>query len=118
MLYFTISGLSFVLILICVVLFNREQYLDLVLLLIGSISLILLVLFKLIKIQKTHNILFDQNYLYIGSDKIKFKKADIKKIKYGLLTASYIEFNNNERFYFLVNKSEFFTHKLKKELVC
>ena len=109
--------MSFVLILICIVLFNREKYSDLVLLLVGSSSLVLFVLIKLIKIQKIHNIQFDQNYVYIDSDKKKFKKADIKSIKYRLLTASYIDFNNNDRFYFLINQSEFLTHKLKKELI-
>ncbi len=116
-LYLIISGMSFVLILICIVLFNREKYSDLVLLLVGSSSLVLFVLIKLIKIQKIHNIQFDQNYVYIDSDKKKFKKADIKSIKYRLLTASYIDFNNNDRFYFLINQSEFLTHKLKKELI-
>jgi len=75
------------------------------------------VLRGLLKIQKIHNILFDENYVYIDSDKIKFKKTDIKKMKYGFLTASYIDFENNDRFYFLINQSEFLTRKLKKELI-
>ena len=61
--------------------------------------------------------MFDKNYVYIDTDKVKYDKSDILEIKYGLLNASYIDFKNKDRYYFLIDQTEFLTRRLKKELL-
>tara|TARA_R110002072_G_C7517064_1_gene495895 strand:- start:58 stop:432 length:375 start_codon:yes stop_codon:yes gene_type:complete len=55
----------------------------------------------LLKIHKVKSILFDDEKYYIDSKDKSYLKSDLVKIRNNFLAASYIEFKNGDRYYFL-----------------
>ncbi|MBQ0734996.1 hypothetical protein [Aquimarina celericrescens] len=118
LIYFVVSGLSFVLILIFVELINRGQIKEFVFLFLLFLGLIFFLLFILLKINKLNLIYFDEEYVYLNTDKQKININNVKSIRYYLLAASYISFENeNKRYYFLVDKNELLFRKKRKKIL-
>ncbi|AXP80692.1 hypothetical protein CJ739_1605 [Mariniflexile rhizosphaerae] len=113
-LYIITVGILFILIIISIILYNREKYFDLVLLLLLSVAVILFVLLYLLKINKLNNISFDEQFVYVNFQEKVFKRSEIEDIKYYFFAASFIKFkSDNKKYYFLLEQNELFSRKKK-----
>ncbi len=94
---------------ICSILLGRGHYLGILKILTIFLSIIFFHGKYIVKFHKIKNIFFDDENYYINSEELSYTKSDLTKIKNNYLTASYIEFKDGKRFYFLRNpKLKFF----------
>ena len=99
---YVIIVLQFVLIgIITMVLFNQGQILKAITIVLIYVSILFLVARFALKLHKVKNIFFDEGKYYINSEQKSYLKSDVLKIKVNYLAASYIDFKNGNRYYFL-----------------